>query len=145
MYQSEIKAFEDFIKPLSHLINISNEDDLENAHDFISELIDACGDKENAPLNPLINIIASAIERYEEKDADLMSFIDKASGIPTHIATLNVLMDQYNLTSSDLPEIGNKTMVRRVLNDISPLTKPAIEKLCIRFKIRPDLLFDIPK
>ncbi len=74
-----------------------------------------------------------------------MEFINKADGIPAHIATLNVLMDQYNLTRDDLPEIGDKTMVSRVLNNVRPLTKPAIEKLCIRFSIRPDYLFSIPR
>ncbi len=143
MYQSEIKSFEAAISPFASLINISNEQDYEKAQEFIGELIDASEDEEAAPLNPLIDIIASAIEKYEERDADLMAFINKAEDIPAHIATLNVLMDQYNLTRDDLPEIGDKTMVSRVLNNVRPLTKPAIEELCIRFNIRPDFLFSI--
>ncbi len=145
MYQSEIKEFKAFINPLSALINISNEQDYEKAQEFMGELFDACEDEEGAPLNPLIDIIASAIEKYEERDVDLMAFVNRANDIPAHIATLNVLMDQYNLTRSDLPEIGDKTMVSRVLNNVRPLTKPAIEKLCIRFKLRPDWLFSIPE
>jgi HTH-type transcriptional regulator/antitoxin HigA len=143
MYQSEIKSFEAAISPFASLINISNEQDYEKAQEFIGELIDTCEDKEGAPLNPLIDIIASAIEKYEERDTDLMAFINQAEGIPAHIATLNVLMDQYTLTRDDLPEIGDKTMVSRVLNNVRPLTKPAIEKLCIRFNIRPDYFFSI--
>lgn len=143
MYQSEIKAFEAFINPLVSLINISNEDDYEKAQEFMGELFDACKDEEGDPLLPLIDILASSIEKYEEKDEDLVQFIDKANDIPVHIATLNVLMDQYELTRDDLPEIGDKTMVSRVLNNKRPLTKSAIEKLCGRFKIRPDFLFSI--
>lgn len=145
MYQSEIKSFEAAISPFASLINISNEQDYEKAQELIGELIDTCEEEEGAPLNPLIDIIASAIEKYEETDADLMAFINQADGIPAHIATLNVLMDQYNLTRDDLPEIGDKTMVSRVLNNVRPLTKRAIEKLCIRFGIRPDYLFSISR
>jgi HTH-type transcriptional regulator/antitoxin HigA len=114
MYQSEIKSFEAAISPFASLINRSNEQDYEKAQELIGELIDASEDSEAAPLNPLIDIIVSAIEKYEEGDTDLMAFINQADGIPAHIATLNVLMDQYNLTRDDLPEIGDKTMVSRV-------------------------------
>jgi HTH-type transcriptional regulator/antitoxin HigA len=145
MYQPEIKSFEAFIKPLMSLINISNEDDYEKAQEFMGELFDACKDEEGDPLLPLIDILASSIEKYERRDEDLVKFINKANDIPTHIATLNVLMDQYGLTRDDLPEIGDKSMVSRVLNNKRPLTKSAIEKLCSRFNIRPDYLFSIKR
>ena len=104
------------MKPILPLINITNEDDYRKAQTFMSELLDACEEKEDSPLNLLVEIIATAIDRYEEKDADLISFINKVNGILAHIATLNVLMDQHKLTRSDFPEIGNNTVVSQVLN-----------------------------
>lgn len=126
------------MKPILPLINITNEDDYRRAQTFMSELLDACKEKEDSPLNLLVEIIATAIDRYEEKDTDLLNFINKASGIPAHIATLNVLMDQYNLTRSDFPEIGNNTVVSQVLNGEKSLTTSAIEQLCTRFGLQTD-------
>mgnify|MGYP000499698100 CR=1 FL=1 len=143
MYQSEIKAFKVFIEPLSSIVNISCEADYEKALAFMGELFDACDDKPSDPINPLIDMVNAAIERYENLDSGLVQFINLASKIPPHIAILNVIMDQHNLTSNDFAEIGGRAVVSRVLNNKRPLTKQAIEKLCIRFRLRPDMLFSL--
>ena len=54
---------------------------------------------------------------------------------------LKALMMNHNLTGSDLPEVGDKTMVSKVLNEKRPLTRPAIERLAKRFGIRPAMFF----
>jgi hypothetical protein len=56
----------------------------------MGEFFDACEDKEGALSSPLVDIRATAIERYEAKDINLMSFIDKANDIPAYIVTMNV-------------------------------------------------------
>ncbi len=141
MYQSNGMSFKDFIMQLPFIVDISCEEDYVKAMDFMAELFDACEDKSSDPISPLIDMVSSAIERYENLDTELIQFINEANGIPRHIAILNVIIDQYKLTLSDLPEIGDKTVVSRVLNSKRPLTKQAMEKLCIRFKLRPDMLF----
>jgi len=143
VYQNEITEFIAFIRSLSFIENISCEEDYVKALDFMAELVDACEDKSSDPISPLIDMVSNAIERYENLDTELIQFINEANGIPRHIAILNVIIDQYKLTLSDLPEIGDKIVVSRVLNSRRPLTKPAIEKLCIRFKLRPDMLFSL--
>lgn len=45
-----------------------------------------------------------------------------AQAMPGGIAVIRTLMDQYGLTLSDLPEIGSKSMVSRVLSGKRKLT-----------------------
>ena len=75
MYKSSINSFKEFIEPISALINIQNEADYQKANDFIEEVINESEDKEGENLNSLIDILAKAIELYEEKDTELMQLL----------------------------------------------------------------------
>jgi HTH-type transcriptional regulator/antitoxin HigA len=138
MFASNIKAFKESLEPIMNLVKITCEKDYHKANDFLGEVIDASQGKEGENLFPLIDILVNAIDKYEEQDSELMKFVETANNIPGHIALINVLIDQYNLTGDDLPEIGDKLMVSRVLNGVSPLSDSAIENLSARFKLRPD-------
>ncbi len=50
-------------------------------------------------------------------------------------------MNQYNLGVSDVPEIGSKSMVSRVLSGKRDLNKNHIKALSDRFDINPDIFF----
>ena len=54
---------------------------------------------------------------------------------------LRLLMDQYDLGVADLPEIGSKSMVSRVLSGERSLNKKHIKALSERFGIDPGLFF----
>jgi HTH-type transcriptional regulator/antitoxin HigA len=140
MYQSKIEEFKNFISPIYAIINIKNDDDYKKALLFLDELFEASKDEMNCPVSPLIDMVAASIERYERLDSELVDFIDQAEKIPLHIAVLNFVIKKHNITGADIPEIGDKTAVSRVLSGQRPLTKLAIEKLCIRFNLRPELL-----
>ena len=86
-------------------------------------------------------MLSHAIEKYESRDDELMAFVAEAEAIPADIALLRTLMRQHKLTGSDLPEIGDKTMVSKVLNGRRSLTRAAIERLCARFSLRPSMFF----
>jgi HTH-type transcriptional regulator/antitoxin HigA len=143
MYQSKIEEFKNFISPISALVNIKSEDDYQKALLFLDELFEVSRDEINCPISPLIDMVGASIERYESLDSELMDFIHQAEKIPLHIAVLNFVMKKHNITGADIPEIGDKTAVSRVLSGQRPLTKLAIEKLCIRFNLRPDLLLNL--
>ena len=81
--------------------------------------------------------MSQAIETWESRDDDLSVFLNEAESTPADIALLRTLMQQHHLTGSDLPEIGDKTMVSKVLNGKRTLQRPAIEKLARRFGIQP--------
>jgi HTH-type transcriptional regulator/antitoxin HigA len=60
---------------------------------------------------------------------------------PADLAMLRLLMDQHDLGTADLPEIGSKSMVSRVLSGERNLNKHHIQALSKRFGIDPGLFF----
>ena len=60
---------------------------------------------------------------------------------PADLAVLRLLMAQHHLGTADLPEIGSKSMVSRVLSGERGLNKNHIRALSRRFGIDPGLFF----
>ncbi|MEK7991103.1 MAG: helix-turn-helix domain-containing protein, partial [Thiotrichaceae bacterium] len=60
------------------------------------------------------------------------------------ISAIHVLMEQHNLTATDLQdEIGSKSLVSMILNGKRSLTREHITKLSRRFNISPAIFFDL--
>lgn len=87
-----------------------------------------------------IELLSQSIETYESQNSELTEFIEEAASLPADIALLKTLMRQHNITGSDFPEIGDKTMVSKVLNGKRVLQRQSIEQLGQRFGIRPAML-----
>ena len=68
-----------------------------------------------------------------------MAFVEEADAMPSDIALLLTSMQQHGLSGSDLPEIGDKTMVSNVLNGKRTLQRHSMEQLGERFDIRPSM------
>jgi len=136
-----IDAYEEFMTSAHAYVNIESEIDYQGALDALETILESASDTLDDPLNPLIEMLSNAIEKYEMQDQELIDFVSESDGVPTDIALLKTLMRNHNLTGSDLPEVGDKTMVSKVLNEKRPLTRPAIERLATRFGIRPSLFF----
>lgn len=136
-----INEYQSFMSIAQPLVNITNESDYHAALEALEETLEAASDSVDDPFNPLIDMLSHAIGKYESQDGELMAFVAEADGIPADIALLRTLMRQHELTGSDLPEIGDKTMVSKVLNGKRTLTRSAIEKLSTRFGLRPSMFF----
>jgi len=136
-----IDEYQSFMSIAQPLVNITNEADYHAALEALEETLETASDSVDDPFNPLIDMLSHAIEKYEAQDDQLMSFVGEAEGTPTDIALLRTLMREHQLTGSDLPEIGEKTMVSKVLNGKRSLTRSAIEQLCVRFGLRPSMFF----
>jgi HTH-type transcriptional regulator/antitoxin HigA len=134
----EYQAFMSVARPL---VNITNDADYHAALEALDETLESASDSIDDPFNPLIDMLSHAIEKYESQDDELNAFISEAENIPVDIALVRTLMRQHKLTGNDLPEIGDKTMVSKVLNEKRSLTRSAIEKLCARFGLRPSQFF----
>ena len=141
--QPVINAFKSVSGELAPFVNLQSEDEYNNALALMDELFDQCEDVKNGPLNPLIDLVAAAISQYEDNDTELMAFTQACDDIPQDIALVRTLIDQHKLTLSDLPEIGDKSVVSRFLNGKRELTKSAIIRLCERFHLRPDMFFSL--
>lgn len=136
-----IEAYEEFMASAHSCVDIKTESDYQGALETLESVMESASDTLDDPLNPLINMISHAIEEYESQDQELMAFIAEAEDMSADVALLKTLMSQHGLTGSEVPEIGDKTMVSKVLNGKRQLTRQAIERLSDRFGIRPAMFF----
>ena len=136
-----IDAYQEFMEAAHGYVNIQNEDDYNEALVALEEILESSNDSTNDPMNPLIDMLSQAISQYEAQDEELIAFVSESNGIHPDLALVRELMKQHRLTGSDLPEIGDKTMVSKVLNGKRVLTRASIERLSSRFGIRPSMFF----
>ena len=115
---------------------ITNEADYAQALALMDELIE---DYDNQ--KPLIDMLSASIARWEDKSPEFKSFNDRIEKLDSGVATLKVIMEQHELGVADLPEIGSKSLVSRILNGERRLTRNHIEALSRRFNINPALFF----
>ena len=102
----------------SFLVEIVNEDDHELA--LMDELIE---DYDNQQV--LIELLSHSIEPWENSSADFTEFNQRISRDDPDVSTLRELMDQHNLKVADLPEIGSKSLVSKILNQKGRQLNPA--------------------
>ncbi len=136
-----VDAFQAFMATAQPFININSDEQYDAALETLEQVMETAIDTPDDPMNPLIDMLSHAIERYEAQDDELSTFIETAEATPVDISLLRTLMRQHHLTGSDLPEIGDKTMVSKVLNGKRVLSRQAIEKLSERFGLRPAMFF----
>ncbi|MES9882350.1 MAG: transcriptional regulator [Sedimenticola sp.] len=138
-------AFKDachsFAQVATPYLHIKDEHHYEEALELIEGFLEEAEDSFGDPLNDVIELLSRAIEAYENKDVELAAFSKRSLDQPADLATLRILIDQYNLGIADLPEIGSKSMVSRVLSGERNLNKKHIKALSDRFQISPDLFF----
>jgi len=136
--RGEFRRFADVAAPYCH---ITDPERYEQALELIESLLEEARDSKDDPLNAVISMLSSAIEQYENSDPELLAFEHQASEGPAGLALLCLLMDQHDLGMADLPEIGSKSMVSRVLSGERNLSKKHIQALSKRFGIEPGMFF----
>ena len=114
--------------------HIHNDKDYEEALELMDELI---GDYDYN--RSLIEILSTSIERWENESNSFKEFNDRIKSLDPETATLKVIMEQYKLGVADLPEVGSKSLVSKILNGKRRLTLNHIQVLSKRFGIDPAL------
>ncbi len=130
-----------FAQAAAPYISIKNGEHYGEALELIESLLAEAQDASDDPMNAVIDLLARAIETYENRDEELATFEKRAMEQPADLATLRLLMAQHRLGTADLPEIGSKSMVSRVLSGERGLNKNHIKALSRRFGIDPGLFF----
>lgn len=121
----------------SFVVEIVNDEEYDQALALMDELID---DYDNHLV--LIELLSKSIERWESSSSDFADFNQRTSSVDPSVSVLRLLMDQHNLGVADLPEIGSKSLVSKILNKRDrQLTRQHIEALSRRFQISPALFF----
>ena len=134
-----VTAFAQEAEPFTH---IESDEAYQGALAVVSNLMEQAEDDPNSPLNWAIEGFAKAIARYENQLPDVQEFEAVAANTPADIAMLRLLMEQHELKGTDFPEIGDKTLISKILSGSRSLTKDHITKLAERFEISPALFFD---
>ena len=121
------------------LVEIANNEEYEKALALMDELID---DYENQLV--LIELLSKSIAHWENSSNEFAEFNERISQASPAVSALRLLMDQHGLGVSDLPEIGSKSYVSKILNERGrQLTRQHIEALSRRFQVSPALFFNI--
>jgi len=120
------------------LVHIDNQKDYEHAIELMDELV-----SDYSANKPLIEILAVSIERWEDQAEEFLEFNDAISKMDKGIAALRTLMAQHDLGVADLPELGSKGNVSKILNSAEgkKLTRKHMEALGQRFSVPHTLFF----
>ncbi|XKH60310.1 transcriptional regulator [Halomonas sediminis] len=133
-YLEEAKAV---FRAVPFLSRIHSEEEYQAALNIVDDLID---DFDNN--TTLIERLTDAIEEWENTSE---TFAEFNAGVQSQDAVdmLRFLMDQHGLGVADLPEIGSKSLVSKILNRRErDLTRRHIEALSKRFGVSPALFFN---
>ena len=112
---------------IAPLLIIRNEREYDKAVKRLNELLDEIGDNEKHPLYSLLDTLSTLIHSYEEKHFQ----IPEASGVDV----LRFLMEEHELSQSDLPEIGSQGVVSEILNHKRELNVRQVRALAKRFNV----------
>ncbi|MBE8735501.1 helix-turn-helix domain-containing protein [Aeromonas veronii] len=121
-----------------YIVHINNQNEYERALELMDKLVD------NYDTNKqLIELLATSIERWENGTDEFADFNKALACVKPGIAVLKTLMSQYQLGVADLPELGTKSNVSKLLNaaEGKKLTRQHIEALSKRFAVSPALFF----
>ena len=136
-----LRKFSDFTRAAAPILSLQDNEAYEMALNMIENLMELVGEDHSRPENLLISLLAMAIKDYESADEEISEFINKAVEGEADIAVLRFIIDQHQLRLSDLPEIGHKSLVSKILSGERNLTRTHIDKLSKRFHLDPGLFF----
>jgi HTH-type transcriptional regulator / antitoxin HigA len=134
-------ACHDFAQVAEPYLHIKDENHYNKTLELIEELLEEADDSVEDPINTIIDLLSHSIEVYEDEISELAEFKNRIKEQPADLSMLRLLMDQHSLDMSDLPEIGSKSMVSRVLSGERALNKNHIKALSERFNIDPGFFF----
>ncbi len=106
---------------------IRTKRDYDKAVSTLNQLLDAGAANEKSPLADLVNTLGALIGDYD----DVHYPVEDVSPV----AMIRFLMEQQDLTQSDLPEIGTQGVVSEVLRGKRELNVRQIKALSERFHI----------
>jgi HTH-type transcriptional regulator/antitoxin HigA len=114
--------------------HIDTPEDYQQALQVIDELTD--GQELTSVESNLLDNLCDTVERYESSAPQFSAFNARIAGL-TEVDLLKALMLQNNLTGADLPEIGDKSVVSRILSGQRRLTIEMVARLAARFHVDP--------
>ena len=112
---------------ISPLLVIHNEEELDSAINHLNQLLDEIGDNEDHPLYSLLDTLGTLINVYEQEHYPISDV--------SSLEVLQYLMEEHDLTQSDLPEVGSQGVVSEILNGKRELNIRQIRALAEKFNV----------
>jgi len=114
---------------ISRILTIRNEREYDQAVKRLNDLLDEIGTNERHPLYSLLDTLGTLIHAYEEKHLEVSE--------PSGPEMLRFLIEEHGLGASDLPEVGPRQTVSRILAGKQELNATQIRALAARFHVSP--------
>jgi HTH-type transcriptional regulator / antitoxin HigA len=115
--------------PIASIFSLHNEDEYDAAVERLNALVDEIGTNQDHPLYSLLDTLGSLIHAYEQEH----HFIPCATGPEV----LEYLMDEHDLTATDLPELGTPALIARILAGEEEMSVQQVRSLAERFHVSP--------
>ncbi|HIG56400.1 MAG TPA: transcriptional regulator [Candidatus Latescibacteria bacterium] len=114
---------------ISPLLSIQSEREYDEAVERLNDLVDEVGTDEDHPLYSLLDTLGTVIYAYEQKHHTMPEC--RGGEI------LQYLMEEHDLTQSDLPEVGSQGVVSEIVRGKRELNVRQIRVLTERFNVSP--------
>lgn len=95
--------------------------------DFVADCFERFGDDERHPIFALVDVVAERIREYENR-------VHPWPELPPH-RMLAALMEEQGLRQSDLPEVGQQSVVSDILSGKRALNLRQVKALAARFHV----------
>lgn len=126
-------AWQEFSRA-THISPIHNEKHYAEMVHLADSLTEVIGSAKKHPLLDLFDLVSELIRAY---DAEHYVVPDAH---PREV--LRFLMDQHGLAQSDLPEVGNQSVVSMLLSGSRQLNVRQIQALAARFHVSPTVFIE---
>ena len=107
--------------------------DYKKAVALLDRLLDEIGENQRHPLFGFLEVLGTLVENYESDHVDMKGATGRDA--------LKFLMEEHDLTQSDLPEVGSQGVVSEILHGRRELNARQIKALSERFGVSPAVFF----
>lgn len=118
----------------THISPIRNEKHYSEMVNLADSLTEVIGSAKKHPLLDLFDLVSELIRSY---DAEHYTVPDAP---PREV--LRFLMDQHGLAQSDLPEVGNQSVISLLLSGARQLNVRQIQALAAKFHVSPTVFME---
>ena len=118
----------------THIAPIRDEKHYAEMVSLADSLTEVIGSTKKHPLLDLFDLVSELIRSY---DAEHYTVPDAS---PREV--LRFLMDQHGLAQSDLPEVGNQSVISMLLSGARQLNVRQIQALAARFHVPPTVFIE---
>lgn len=120
-----------YVSPL--LTKPETKEDFDALVEALDELLDIVGDDETHPLMGLVHQLGNSVSEYEDEHLPMPQGDGRTA--------LEFLMQQHNLSQSDLPEVATQSVISEILSGKRQLNIRHIKALSTRFNVSADTFF----